>query len=149
EVWAPAVEPVWNWYGHALETSADGRRFTVLDALGRPALVVDIDPASAWAVSEFTTESFLTVIDASGVRMWAYQKARSGEAPRWQRSGNRDEAAALLRAIIANPDDDTPRLVYADWLQEHDDPERAEYIRVQCQIANEERTGFLDGEHPL
>lgn len=28
------------------------------------------------------------------------------------------EEAALLAAIIAAPDDDTPRLVYADWLQE-------------------------------
>jgi uncharacterized protein (TIGR02996 family) len=29
-----------------------------------------------------------------------------------------DEEAALLRAICAEPDDDTPRLVYADWLEE-------------------------------
>ncbi|QEG26448.1 hypothetical protein GobsT_11870 [Gemmata obscuriglobus] len=28
------------------------------------------------------------------------------------------EEAALLAAIIAAPADDTPRLVYADWLQE-------------------------------
>jgi uncharacterized protein (TIGR02996 family) len=32
-----------------------------------------------------------------------------------------DEQAALLRAIVAHPDDDTPRLVYADWLEEHGD----------------------------
>jgi uncharacterized protein (TIGR02996 family) len=42
---------------------------------------------------------------------------------------------ALLAAIIAQPDDDTVRLVYADWLQEHDQPERAEFIRVQCAYA--------------
>jgi uncharacterized protein (TIGR02996 family) len=40
---------------------------------------------------------------------------------------------ALLAAIRQNPDDDTPRLVYADWLQEHDQPERAEFIRLQCE----------------
>lgn len=40
-----------------------------------------------------------------------------------------DEQAALLAAIVANPDDDTPRLVYADWLQEHDDEEQATFIR--------------------
>jgi uncharacterized protein (TIGR02996 family) len=38
---------------------------------------------------------------------------------------------ALLRAIAAQPDEDTPRLMYADWLDENGQPERAEFIRVQ------------------
>jgi uncharacterized protein (TIGR02996 family) len=42
---------------------------------------------------------------------------------------------AFLQAIIETPDDDTPRLVYADWLEEHGDAERAEFIRVQVQLA--------------
>jgi uncharacterized protein (TIGR02996 family) len=29
---------------------------------------------------------------------------------------------ALLQAVLASPDDDTPRLVYADWLEERGDP---------------------------
>jgi uncharacterized protein (TIGR02996 family) len=59
---------------------------------------------------------------------------------------------ALLAAIAAHPDDDTPRLVYADWLDEHNDPGpagrasspggagpgtnaiRAEFIRVQVAV---------------
>lgn len=41
---------------------------------------------------------------------------------------------ALLAAITANPDEDTPRLIYADWLEEHDEAERAEFIRLQCQL---------------
>ena len=41
---------------------------------------------------------------------------------------------ALLAAILATPDDDTPRLVYADWLDENGDPERAEFIRTQIQL---------------
>ena len=45
-----------------------------------------------------------------------------------------DEQRALWSAIRANPDDDTPRLVYADWLQEHGDEARAEFIRVQCAL---------------
>jgi uncharacterized protein (TIGR02996 family) len=45
------------------------------------------------------------------------------------------EREALLRAICENPDDDTPRLVFADWLQEHGDESRAEFIRVQCEVA--------------
>jgi uncharacterized protein (TIGR02996 family) len=42
---------------------------------------------------------------------------------------------AFLQAILDAPDDDTPRLVYADWLEEHAEPERAEFIRVQCRLA--------------
>jgi uncharacterized protein (TIGR02996 family) len=37
---------------------------------------------------------------------------------------------AFLQDIVANPADDTPRLVYADWLDEHGDPGRAEFIRA-------------------
>src|SRR5579872_1801348 len=45
------------------------------------------------------------------------------------------EHAGFLKAICDNPEDDTPRLVYADWLDEHGDTARAEFIRVQCQLA--------------
>src|SRR4051812_10854275 len=45
------------------------------------------------------------------------------------------EHEAFLRAIFDAPDDDTPRLVYADFLQENGGPERAELIRVQCRLA--------------
>jgi uncharacterized protein (TIGR02996 family) len=41
---------------------------------------------------------------------------------------------AFLRGILENPDDDSPRLVYADWLEERADL-RAEFIRVQCELA--------------
>ena len=41
---------------------------------------------------------------------------------------------AFLQEIIAAPDEDGPRLVYADWLEERGDP-RAEFIRVQCEEA--------------
>ena len=41
---------------------------------------------------------------------------------------------ALLNAIAAHPEEDTPRLMYADWLDEHGDPIRAEFIRVQCAV---------------
>jgi uncharacterized protein (TIGR02996 family) len=43
---------------------------------------------------------------------------------------------AFLRAILAAPDDDTLRLVYADWLEEHGDP-RSEFIRIQIALAHE------------
>jgi len=41
----------------------------------------------------------------------------------------------LLQAVLDAPDDDTPRLIYADWLEEHNQPERANFIRVQCELA--------------
>jgi uncharacterized protein (TIGR02996 family) len=45
---------------------------------------------------------------------------------------------ALPAAIWDDSHDDTPRLVYADWLEEHGDPAqvaRGEFIRVQCEPA--------------
>jgi uncharacterized protein (TIGR02996 family) len=44
------------------------------------------------------------------------------------------EANALLRAIVETPDDDGVRLVHADWLEDHGQPERAEFIRVQVEL---------------
>src|SRR6476661_1583991 len=41
----------------------------------------------------------------------------------------------FLAAITADVDEDTPRLVYADWLQENGDEPRAEFIRLQCALA--------------
>lgn len=42
---------------------------------------------------------------------------------------------AFMRSIIENPDDDQIRLVFADWLEENGQPERAEFIRLQCKLA--------------
>lgn len=39
---------------------------------------------------------------------------------------------SFLKAIRANPDDDLPRLVFADWLDEHGDEKWAAVIRDQC-----------------
>lgn len=52
---------------------------------------------------------------------------------------------ALFQAILAAPDDDAPRLVFADWLDENGEPDRAEFIRVQCRSA---RLPFYDPEYP-
>jgi uncharacterized protein (TIGR02996 family) len=43
---------------------------------------------------------------------------------------------AFLQAILEAPEDDAPRLVYADWLEENGDPERAEFIRVQIRFSS-------------
>ena len=45
------------------------------------------------------------------------------------------ERAAFISAILDNLADDTPRLVFADWLQEHGEEARAEFIRCQIEAA--------------
>ena len=52
----------------------------------------------------------------------------------------RPELIALLDAIKDNPDEDTPRLVLADWLDEQDnelDSERAAFIRTEIAAERE------------
>lgn len=47
-------------------------------------------------------------------------------------------ADAFLQDILAHPEDDAPRLIFADWLEEQGDAAsvaRAEFIRVQCALA--------------
>lgn len=41
---------------------------------------------------------------------------------------------ALYRAVCEHPDEDTPRLVFADWLEESGDPRRADFIRTQVKL---------------
>lgn len=45
-------------------------------------------------------------------------------------TGATPEESAFLDALKANPADDTTRLVYADWLDEHNEPRKAEYLRA-------------------
>lgn len=54
-----------------------------------------------------------------------------------------NERDALMRAICENPDDDTPRLVFADWLQEHGEDDRAEFIRAQVRLELGEENAAL------
>jgi uncharacterized protein (TIGR02996 family) len=40
------------------------------------------------------------------------------------------DRAALLNAVLENPDDDLPRLIFADWCDEHGEAMRAMFIRL-------------------
>src|SRR5215213_5526247 len=42
---------------------------------------------------------------------------------------------ALLQAVREQPDQDLPRLAYADWLEENGEQPRAAFIRAQIQRA--------------
>src|SRR3954463_13846563 len=54
------------------------------------------------------------------------------------------QRAAFRQAILDDPDDDAPRLVYADWLDDHGEHDRAEFIRVQV-----ERARVVEGDPAL
>jgi uncharacterized protein (TIGR02996 family) len=45
---------------------------------------------------------------------------------------------ALRAAVLAHPDDDTPRLVYADWCEDAGQAERAAFVRAQVEAARAE-----------
>jgi uncharacterized protein (TIGR02996 family) len=46
----------------------------------------------------------------------------------------KNDKSGFWKAICAAPDDDTPRLVFADYLDEQGRAARAEFIRAQCEV---------------
>ena len=68
----------------------------------------------------------------------------------------RPEVLAFLRAAREQSDDDTPRLVLADWLEEHGseaDVARAALVRLQCERARLDKgdpraDDLREQEHP-
>jgi uncharacterized protein (TIGR02996 family) len=87
--------------------------------------------ATAWARRPAQTDRLTLVV--------------AGQLP--SARANPHEEEGLLAAIAAQPEDDGPRLVYADWLMERGDA-RGEFIRLQCEDAREppsqERTARLE-----
>jgi uncharacterized protein (TIGR02996 family) len=58
-----------------------------------------------------------------------------------------DQQQRLLRAVLDSPDDDVPRLVYADWLREGGQTERADLITLQCAGREPETARRLLAQH--
>ena len=59
-----------------------------------------------------------------------------------------DEDKTFIRAILTNPAELTTWLVYADWLDEHDRPREAEYLRLEVrrtapETTQDERFGII------
>lgn len=77
----------------------------------------------------------LLIAHSRQVRVFRNAGFPDGGGAIWERTGNPHEQRHLFNYILAQPDSDLPRLIYADWLEEHDDPERAEYIRLLCLFA--------------
>jgi uncharacterized protein (TIGR02996 family) len=57
------------------------------------------------------------------------------------------EDEAFIRAVVDGPGDDTPRLVYADWLDDRSDP-RGPYLRAECEWAQPWRSGERPADSP-
>ena len=132
----------------ALDTDADAVH--VLDAAGGVQQTINgVRASEGWGVAAFSVDGkALVVADLHGVRVFRYEATAGDERPRWAAVASADDQNRLLGAVRANPDEDTPRLAYADWLDEHDDPARAEFIRLQCRLAERERDKALPATDP-
>src|SRR5262249_35011121 len=68
--------------------------------------------------------------------------------PAWPGWTTMTEEQAFVEAIAAEPEQDAHRLVYADWLEDHEEPERAEFIRAQCELARLDEAARANGAGP-
>ncbi len=89
-------------------------------------------PASAWADLP-AWDRYRDSANAAACRAWAGRPRADRVSlplgiPAIPTAATSEE---LLAAVMARPDDDGPRLVYADWLSERGDP-RGEFISIQC-----------------
>src|SRR4051812_31229918 len=96
----------------------------------------------------------------ASARTWSSINATTktpGIATWWSASKRMSEMLInedLEATILANPDDDAPYLVYADWLQSHGDP-RGELMAVQVALEKDPddesllalETSLLDDHH--
>jgi uncharacterized protein (TIGR02996 family) len=100
-----------------------------------------VTPGRAWNELE-PWERFRDAVNVPRCQAWAgrQRKDRVHLAYAAARRVSTASKESLLDEILAHPGDDSPRLVYADWLSEQDDP-RGELINVQVEL---ERTKDAD-----
>lgn len=105
---------------------------------GTPKITIGLAKTYARTVTDAwpELEPWSRTLDKNRERLQAWARKPSGTTvtvnarPVEAVTGAEDEAT-LRAAIIADPDADEPRLVYADWLMERGDV-RGELIRLQC-----------------
>jgi uncharacterized protein (TIGR02996 family) len=137
--------------GQRIEIDGKGRRVVIRTAAGELVQSIDGFPAGAarWAVAGFSDcGRYLVVASPGTVRAFRFAPHADRAIPATHAAGGAADRAALLRAVAAAPDDDTPRLVYADWLEEHGDPARGEFIRLQCRYADRLAAGPVPADEP-
>lgn len=111
-------------------------------------------PAGAWPDLK-AWDRYRAAINAAACRAWSGRLTRGvGDRVSFALVTRADAALAteaeLLAAVLADPSDDAPRLVLADWMTERGDP-RGELISVQCQLARgaENEDELLERERAL
>ena len=143
-------------WGYAFKhggTAQNGRTtlcFAVADEGGvvvgiAPAMPDRPNPGWIWKELQPWRQDPARNIDAAVA--WAARTAKDRvRVPHVASLERRITADDLLAQVIANPDDDDARLVYADFLG--DDP-RAELIAVQCQLARRPNAKLRERERQL
>lgn len=63
-----------------------------------------------------------------------------------EQPGISNKEQELIQAILDSPEDDSHRLVYADWLEEQGDEIRSRYLKLEVYIAEERSVGDFSGE---
>jgi uncharacterized protein (TIGR02996 family) len=51
--------------------------------------------------------------------------------------GRDPQETAFLRGIVEDPDDDAARLVFADWLDDHGDADKAAFVRAEVELSRQ------------
>ena len=126
-------------HGDALAFDGTGRVAGVDTVDGGRVPISDPPRVNKWAAIGFSADGrYLLVAHEWDVRLFRYSPPKGKPA----RKASADQLA-LLRAVAAEPDDDNPRLAYADWLADNDQPDRGEFIRLQCDHARRLRAGEL------
>src|SRR6266545_6272941 len=86
----------------------------VLDAAGEVQQTIDgVRSASGpWAVAAFSADGkALVLADSANVRVFRYEASTGKERPRWAAVAGAADQKQLFRAVLDNPDEDTPRLM--------------------------------------
>jgi uncharacterized protein (TIGR02996 family) len=143
-------------HGDRIDCDLGSSRVRIVNPAGMCTLEVSgVQSADKFILASFSrfwirksVSKYFVVCDTNQLRIFRYKSDRAGAAPKWSSYGNRATKESLLKAIVNNPDDDFPRLVFADWLEEHGDVERAEFIRIQCRIAERNRLEFVPQMDP-
>jgi uncharacterized protein (TIGR02996 family) len=125
-------------HGDRLAFDAAGRLAGIDTVEGTRVPIADAPRAGRWSAVGFSPDGrYLLVADEWQVRLFRYAPPKGGSPAR----KHSIDQQALLRAVATEPDDDTARLVYADWLGDNGQPERGEFVRLQCEHARRLRAG--------
>lgn len=131
--------PLTNRLGQHLEFNSD--TLLIRDIAGKVRQTIKgCDPKPPWSAFGFCSDGqeYLMVAHSRSMHLYRFAGSAQGCGAAWQRTGNAADQQGFINAMQLEPDDDALRLVNADWLEEHGDPERAEFIRLQCRIAQRE-----------